>query len=106
MYVDGELMKKQESMLLGQILQKADINLSAYGIEVEKLAEGKKEVSYEEMQYILQENPATHILSVNLKEELSSSKSFYRTYNFMYFFTLPCRIRGRKSLQRSSGKRS
>ena len=70
----GKTMKKEESILLGQILKKADINLTAYGIKVEELAEGERELTYEEMQYVLGKNPATHLLSVNLKEELSSSK--------------------------------
>ena len=68
-------MTKQESMLLGQILRKADINLTAYGINVEELAEGEIEISYEKMKNVLGKNPITHILSVNLKEELKSSKS-------------------------------
>ena len=70
-----KIMAKKESMLLGQILRKADINLTAYGISVEELAEGKIEISYEEMQNVLGKNPGTHILSANLKEELKSSKS-------------------------------
>ena len=67
-------MKKEESMLLGQILKKADINLTAYGIVVEDLAEGEMEISYKEMQNVLGKNPITHMLSVNLKEELKSSR--------------------------------
>ena len=68
-------MTKKESMLLGQILRKADINLTAYGINLEELAEGEIKISYEEMQNVLGKNPITHMLSVNLKEELKSSKS-------------------------------
>ena len=68
-------MKKEETKLLGTILSKADVSLAVYGIEVRKLAEGKSEVTYEEMQYVLKENPATHALSVNLKEALTTSES-------------------------------
>ena len=69
-----EMVTKKESMLLGQILRKADINLTAYGINVEELAEGEIEISYEEMKNVLGKNPITHMLSVNLKEEIKSSK--------------------------------
>ena len=68
-------MRKEESMLLGQILRKADIDLTAYRIDIKELAEGEREISYKEMQSVLGKNPATHMLSVNLKEELKSSKS-------------------------------
>ena len=60
-------------MLLGQFLKKADINLTSYGIDIEQLAEGKSDLSFEEMQYVLRENPTTHC--VNIKEALTSSKS-------------------------------
>ena len=68
-------MRKEEAMLLGQILRKAGIVLTASEIDVEELAEGEKEISYKEMQSVLGKNPATHMLSKNLKEELKSSKS-------------------------------
>ena len=74
-YSDVELMRKEESILLGQILRKADIDLTAYEINVEELTKGEKEISYREMQNVLAKNPTTHMLSVNLKEELKSSKS-------------------------------
>ena len=67
-------MKKDESMLLGQILKKAGIDFTAYGIDIEQLAEGEQKLSYEEIQYILGENSTTHMLSLNLKEELISSE--------------------------------
>ena len=70
-----ELIRKEEAVLLGQILTKADIDLSAYGIDIKELAEGEREISYQEMQTVLGKNPASHMLSVNLKEELKSSKS-------------------------------
>ena len=68
-------MTNKESMLLGQILRKVDISLTAYGINVEELAEGEIEISYVEMKNVLGKNPITHMLSVNLKEELKSSTS-------------------------------
>ena len=74
-YVDGdsELIRHEESKLLGEILKGSDINVENYGIDIEELAEGKSTLTYEEMEYVLKENPATHILSLNLKEELSTS---------------------------------
>ena len=71
------MINKEESMLLGQILRKVDISLTSYGIDIEELAEGKREISFKEMQDVLGKNPATHMLSVNLKEELKSSKSYF-----------------------------
>ena len=87
MSLDVEMMTKKESMLLGQILRKADINLTAYGINVEELAEGEIEISYEEMKNVLRKNPITHMLSVNLKGELKSSKSqliCHKAVSFMF----------------------
>ena len=71
------MMNRKESRLLGQILRNADVNLTFYGIDIEQLAEGERDISFEEMQYVLRENPTTHVrmLSLNLKEELTSSKS-------------------------------
>ena len=71
---DVEMMSKEESMLLGRILRGADINLNTYGVNIEEIAEGKTEISYEEMQNVLGKIPATHMLSMNLKEDLASSK--------------------------------
>ena len=102
---DVEVMRKEESMLLGQILRKADINLTAYGIDVEELVEGKRDISYEEIQNVLGKNPATHMLSINLKEELKSSKLqfFNHKKNVSLLFYLLFRTGGRNSLQRSNG---
>ena len=69
-------MNKEESILLGQILKKAGVSLSVYGIEVELLAEGKSELTYEEMEYVLKDNSATQVLAENLKEELKTSELF------------------------------
>ena len=73
--LDGELIEKEESKLLGIILRKADISLAVYGIEVKELVEGESDVTYEEMQYVLKENPTTRVLSVDLKEGLKTSES-------------------------------
>ena len=49
--------------------------MEVYGIDVQQLVEGEQELTYEEMQYVLKENPTTHVLSVNLKEDLATSES-------------------------------
>ena len=73
--VDGEKLEKEESCLLAEILRKAGISLTFYGIDIEQLAEGKSNLSYEEIQFVLKDNPNTHVLSGNLKEELKTSES-------------------------------
>ena len=67
---------RAESKLLGEIIEKMGVNLEVYGIDVEQLAKGEHELTYEEMQYVLKQNPTTHVLSVNLKEDLVTSESF------------------------------
>ena len=66
-------MKKEESKLLGEILRKSDVTLLAYGIDVDTLTKGESNLTYDEMQYVLKDNPSSHILSVDLKRELSTS---------------------------------
>ena len=67
-------MKDKECQLLGQIIKKTGVNLSVYGIDVEQLAKGEVVVTYEEMEYVLKDNPAVHVLAVNLKEQLTASE--------------------------------
>ena len=66
-------MNNKQSKLLGQILKKTGIS-SVYGIDVEQLAKGEVEVTYEEMEYVLKDNPTMHVLAMNLKEELTASE--------------------------------
>ena len=73
-FLDGKVMKKEECMLIGEILRKANVDLAIYGVELKQLTEGNNSFTYEEMQYVLQYNPTTHRFAVNLKEELSTSK--------------------------------
>ena len=68
-------MGKKESVWLGEILKNAGINFSDKGVSNEKLLEGSSDLTYEEVQFVLGENPKTHILSENLKEELQLRKS-------------------------------
>ena len=67
-------MNQEESKLLGEILNKSHVDLVVFGIDVDQLAKGECVLTYEEVQYVLKDNPTTHLLSVNLKEELKGSK--------------------------------
>ena len=71
--------------------------MAEYGIDVEQLSEGKSEPFYEEMQCVLKNNPTTHTLSVNLKEQLAASESFAAN-NIKYDIVIACRIEGRETL--------
>ena len=73
--LDGERINRAELKLLGEILRKSGVSLVVFGIDVEQLAEGMNDLSYEEIQYVLKDNPTTNVLSANLKEELATSKS-------------------------------
>ena len=72
-------MKHEESRLLGEILRRTGVDLAVYGVDVEQLAKGEVEVTYEEMEYLLKDSPITHVLAMNLKEELTASE-----YKFVY----------------------
>ena len=73
-FLGGNVLNKKECKLLGRILKKTGVNLSVHGIDVEQLAKGEVEVTYEEMEYVLKDNPTIHVLAVNLKEELTTSE--------------------------------
>ena len=75
-------MEKEESQLLGEILKKAEISLETYGIKVEQLTKGEGEVTYEELEYVLRDNPTTYLLAGNLKEELKTSE-LYADNNYL-----------------------
>ena len=71
-HLGGDVLNNNESKLVGQILKKTGV--SVYGIDVEQLAKGEIEVTFEEMEYVLKDNPITHVLAMNLKEELTASE--------------------------------
>ena len=71
-FADGEKIEDEESKLLEKILNKAGVSLTVYGVDIQQLADGQSNLTYEEMQFMLKNNPATHLLSVNLKEELKA----------------------------------
>ncbi len=67
-YTEGEVIKRQELDFIGKILNKSAIDFSQY------LHNGESDVTYEEMEFIMKLNPRTQLLSINLKQEITSSK--------------------------------
>ena len=107
-------MEDKDSKLLGEILIKTGVTLAVYGIDVEQLAKGEVEVTYEEMEYLLKDNPITHVIAMNLKEELTASEYYYNHKNGNLFacscnmihdnHSDICRTGGRTALQNSNGE--
>ena len=72
-------MEEKESKLLGKILSASNIDLSDSGVTMEHLLDGNSSLlTYEEMEVVLKENPTTRFLSMNLKQELKSSKLIHK----------------------------
>ena len=59
-------------MLLEEILRNLGDSLQALQIDMQRLVKG--ELTYEEVQLVLKDNPTTNFLSVNLKQKLAASK--------------------------------
>ncbi len=59
---------------IGRILEKSEINFGKFGIQTEHLLTGNCDVTYEEMEFIMNANPSTQVLSIDLKQEITSSK--------------------------------
>ena len=72
----GELLSMEESELLGEILTTSNIDFQDSGVNVKKLVDGSSDLTYEDMQFVLKEKPATRALSLNLKQTLQSSKLY------------------------------
>ncbi len=75
MYTEGEKIEKQVLQFIGTILDKSAIDFGKYGIETVHLLNGKCDVLYEEMECLMKLNPSTEVLSINLKQEITSSKN-------------------------------
>ena len=69
-------MNKEESELLGEILTTNNIDFQDSGIHVQQLVDGSSDLTYEEIQFVMKEKPATRVLSTNLKQTLRSSKLY------------------------------
>ncbi len=59
------------------MLEKSAIDFGNYGIEKGHLLNGSSDVTYEEMEFVMNLNPRTQVLSINLKQEVTSSKHNY-----------------------------
>ena len=71
---DGDQLEEAEARLLGEILKASNIDFSYSGINTQQLLDGESGLTYEEMQFVMKDNPTTRILSMNLKQELQSSE--------------------------------
>ena len=72
--IDGDQLEEAEARLLGEILKSFNIDFSYGGINTQQLLDGESGLTYEEMQFVMKDNPTTRILSMNLKQELQSSE--------------------------------
>ena len=68
-FTDGEKIEKQELKFIGKILEKSAIDFGKYGLN------GERDVTYKEMEFVMNLNPRTQVLSINLKQEITSSKN-------------------------------
>ena len=71
---DGDQLEKAEARLLGEILKASNIEFRETGVSIQQLLDGESGLTYEEMQFVMKDNPTTRILSMNLKQELQSSE--------------------------------
>ena len=71
---DGDQLEEAEAKLLGEILKASNIDFSYSGISTQQLLDGESGLTYEEMQFVMKDNPTTRILSMNLKQQLQSSE--------------------------------
>ena len=71
---DGDQLEKAEARLLGEILKASNIEFRETGVSIQQLLDGGSGLTYEEMQFVMKDNPTTRILSMNLKQELQSSE--------------------------------
>ena len=76
-------MNKEESEMLGEILTTSNIDFRDSGIYVQQLVDGSSDLTYEEIQFVMKEKPATRVLSTNLKQTLQSSKLYSPTITIL-----------------------
>ena len=76
-HTEGKNIEKQELQFIGKMLEKSAIDFGNYGIEKEHLLNGESDVTYKEMEFVMKLNPSTQVLSINLKQEITSSEHNY-----------------------------
>ncbi len=69
-YTEGEMIDSQELEFIAKMLKNSAIDFGNYV----HLINNKSDVTYEEMEFIMKLNPKTQLLSINLKQEITSSK--------------------------------
>ena len=78
------------------MLEKSAIDFGNYGIEKEHLLNGESDVTYKEMEFVMKLNPSTQVLSINLKQEITSSEHNYSgglpNYMSLYNSCLTCTV--------------
>lgn len=74
LHIDGEIIEKDKMQYIGKILEKSDLDFGKDGIENVHLLNGDSEVTYEEMEFVMNLDPRTKVFSINLKQEITSSK--------------------------------
>ena len=70
--IDGDQLEEAEARLLGEILKASNVEFNNLGVDIQELLDGQSDLTYEEMQFVMKENPKTRILLTNLKQELRS----------------------------------
>ena len=80
--IDGDQLEEAEARLLGEILKTSDVEFKNLGVNIQDLLDGQSDLTYEEMQFVMKDNPTTRILSMNLKQELQSSELKLFAYVF------------------------
>ena len=74
--IDGDQLEEAEGRLLGEILKASNIEFKDTGVDAQQLLNGGGGLSYEEIQFVMKDNPTTRILSNNLKLKLQTSKMY------------------------------
>ena len=72
--IDGDRLEEAEERLLGEILKASDVEFNNVGVDIQELLDGQSGLTYEEMQFVMKDNPKIRILSTNLKQKLQSSE--------------------------------
>lgn len=69
------MIAQQELLFIGKILKTSGIDFASYGIMTNDLVSGNViGITYEEMEFLMSENPRTLSLSLNLRQEIKSSE--------------------------------
>ena len=59
--IDGDQLEEAEARLLGEILKASDVEFNNVGVDIQELLDGQSGLTYEEMQFVMKDNPTTRI---------------------------------------------